>query len=295
MDRQRRGEICVILSAILFGMMPLMTRAAYRGGSNALSAAFYRFAFGAAMLFCLVRLSGREKLWPGRARLRKILLFSLPYSVTPMLLYSSYDRIPSGLATTLHFIYPVCVMLISHVVFRERITPRALACGLMGLGGMALMYAPGGRVSGAGILIAALSGLTYAVYIVMLGRSGLDGLSAPVTGFWLSLFSAAVIGAAAMAGGRLAGGFTAAGWLAHLALALTTTVLAIVLFQKGTFLCGPVRASLLSAFEPLTGVLIGLTALGEKLDLRLGTGMALILASVVLLVADRKEKEAGAG
>ena len=68
-------------------------------------------------------------------------------------------------------------------------------------------------------------------------------------------------------------------------------MIALVLFQKGTFLCGAVMASLLSTFEPLTGVVIGWIVFKEKMPLKLGIGILLILFSTVLVALPVKEKK----
>ena len=50
-------------------------------------------------------------------------------------------------------------------------------------------------------------------------------------------------------------------------------------------------ASLLSTFEPLTGVVIGWIVFKEKMTLKLGIGILLILFSTVLVALPVKEKK----
>jgi drug/metabolite transporter (DMT)-like permease len=82
------------------------------------------------------------------------------------------------------------------------------------------------------------------------------------------------------------------GWLAEISLALFATVFALVLFQKGVILCGEVKASLFSTFEPLTGIVIGVIAFHERLALREQIGMIGILSAAVLLIMPTKRKKA---
>lgn len=65
---------------------------------------------------------------------------------------------------------------------------------------------------------------------------------------------------------------------------VTGAIAALALFQMGVFLCGSVKASLLSTFEPLTGVVLGVLVFREVLQKRTIGGMLLILSAVVLLV-----------
>ena len=45
-QKESLGIFCVILSAVLFGTMPLLARIAYAHGSNPFTVAFGRFLFG---------------------------------------------------------------------------------------------------------------------------------------------------------------------------------------------------------------------------------------------------------
>ena len=95
------GFVCAILSSVLFGLMPMMTKEIYLLGGNPLSVSVYRF------------------------------LFSVPF-----LLFQSYEYISSGMATTIHFIYPVLVLLGSILFFRERLTWQKGICTGLCLAGM---------------------------------------------------------------------------------------------------------------------------------------------------------------
>ena len=133
------------------------------------------------------------------------------------------------------------------------------------------------------MVLAASSGLVYAGYIVALGKSGLKGLSVLTMTFWLSFLSAAEIFVFSLCTGNLTLDLPKVVWLPYLGLGLFATVLALALFQIGVFLCGPVKASLLSTFEPLTGVVIGILVFHETLTMRSACGLLLILLAVILL------------
>ena len=186
MNTQRKtmiGPAAAILSAVLFGTMPLMAKTAFALGSNAYTTAFGRFATGAVVAFFLILLLPKESLKVSAQQLRALLVLSLFYAATPVLLYTSYQSIDSGLATTLHFTYPVLVMLLSAVILREKIGRKELLCAALCMGGILLLYRPGSGTNLTGMLIAAFSGLVYAGYIVGLEKFGLRSLSALTMSF----------------------------------------------------------------------------------------------------------------
>lgn len=290
---ERQGAALVIASAVLFGLMPLLTRTAYAYGCNVYTVVFGRFSFGAlaSALFFLAR-EGRLPAVSKR-QLRKLLVLSVFYTVTPILLYSSYRSISTGLATTLHFTYPVCVMAFSVLFFHSRLDRRQLLCLGLCAGGLVLLCRPGGEEGPAGMALAVLSGAAYSVYIILLGRSGLRELPVMATTFWISLFSAGMTGGFLILSGSLTAPSGWQAWAAMAGLGVLATMLALALFQAGVFLCGEVTASLLSTFEPLTGVVVGILVLHETLTLPMVFGTGLILLSVVLLVRPRAPVPSG--
>ena len=133
------GPGAVILSAVLFGTMPLMAKRAFALGSNAYTTAFGRFATGAVIAGLVILLHPKQTIRISKKQFRALLLLSLFYAATPVLLYSSYQSIDSGLASTLHFTYPVAVMLLSALLFRERVGRRELVCAVLCMAGVLLL------------------------------------------------------------------------------------------------------------------------------------------------------------
>ena len=281
--------ICTIISGILFGTMPLMAKSAYALGSNAYTVAFGRFSTGALFsgIILLVRFGTVFKV--SRKQLIKIAVLSIFFSAMPCMLYGSYRYIDSGLATTLHFTYPIIVMLISVLVFKTKFSGRSVLCLLMCAAGILCLCNSGGSMDGRGMLLAAGSGAVYAVYISGVEHSGLKELPVLLIIFWLSVFSAAEIMLFSVPRHQLLLTLPWRVWISYTGLGLVAMVIAASLFQLGIKKCGGVKSSMLSTIEPVTGVLIGALIFQEKITVRSAIGMILILLSVLLLtLADSK-------
>ena len=290
---ERTGALFAVLSAVLFGMMPFLTKVTYAYGSNPFMTAFMRFFFSTVGAGALVLVLPGLSFAVTRRQMKQIALLSAAYTVTPMLLFLSYEYVDSGLATTLHFTYPVIVMVLNLVIFRARLNPRQALCMALCAGGILCLYTPGGNVNGTGAAIALASGLTYASYIVHLGKSGLATLHVLTMTFWISLLATAESGIFTAAIHRLAFSLPWQGWAAMAALGLGLTLAASALFQLGVFLCGEIKTSLLSTFEPVTSVIVGVIVFREAMTLRTGAGIILILcAAVILVLGDAKRKQA---
>ena len=285
------GEIQVILSGILFGMMPILAKDIYKHGGNAYVLVFLRFLFGGIFLFFLLNLQKKETLRVSGKELGALFILSVPFVFVPLLLFSSYQYISSGLATTLHFCYPVLVILLETLVFKIHLTGKTCICCVLCVIGIILLYEPDGKASLFGIAIALLSGVFYAVYILCLTRSRIIEMNALKTSAYLSGITAVEIAIISLILGKLVFVLDARGWGMSILLAMGITSFALVAFQRGAGICGAQKATLLSTSEPLTSIALGAVILNEELSLRTGIGICCILLSILLLVFKESKKE----
>lgn len=127
------------------------------------------------------------------SQLRQFIILSTGFSLTPILLFSSYNYISSGSATTIHFSYPVLVILASVFIFKEKATWTKIASVVFCVIGLVLFYEPGQANGAAGILLALASGVTYTFYMMYFERSTLKFMKPFKTNFYMSLVSAVMV------------------------------------------------------------------------------------------------------
>lgn len=208
--------------------------------------------------------------------------------LTPVLLFSSYRYLASGMAAVFHFAYPVIVVL-GGLLLREQVKKRALFCALLCSLGIALLIDPRGAIDPLGVMLALSSGVTYAVYILLLGHFR----HREVSGFRLSFYMAFISSVCTLPLCLITHQFrlpqTVGGWGVAIFFSLTLCVGAVVLFQKGTFLIGAQRAAILSTFEPITSIFAGILFLHETLTLRILLGSSLTLLASVLITTSGSE------
>ena len=85
-----KGIILVSVSAIVYGLMPLMSKIAYSAGSNPIELTFLRFFLGAVMLFAINKLIVKENFKMTKNQHAKVIAVSFWYAITPILLFISY-------------------------------------------------------------------------------------------------------------------------------------------------------------------------------------------------------------
>lgn len=288
-----KGYVLVILSAFLFGCMPLITQNIYAAGVNRESTVLLRNLLALPVLALLCYREKRSFKLPVKAVPAVAAIALMGCCITPLLLYSSYRYIATGTATVFHFAYPAVVVLIGLVFLRKKINAGTVFAVLLCVGGLCLFYDPDQRLDWRGCSLALSSGVTYAIYVVLLSVFR----HREVSGFQLSFYICAICSAAMLAvcllTGRLTMPTNVTGWLLCVLLALLIGVGAVVMFQKGTFLIGGERASVLSTVEPLTGVLMGIVVFHETLTPGMGVGSVLVIAACICItVFDAKRPAA---
>lgn len=284
------GYFFVILSAVIFGCMPLGANFLYAQGVTPMSLVFLRNLLSLPLLALLGSRQGGLRI--SRDALREVGVAAFfGCWLAPTLLFSSYRYLASGMATVFHFAYPVIVVLGSFLL-REKVKKSALFCALLCSLGILLLFDPHGTVDPLGVTFALTSGVAYAVYILILGHFRHREVSGFRLSFYMAIVSMICTLILCLATGQLCLPQTPGGWGVAFLFSFAVSVGAVVLFQEGTFLIGAQRAAILSTFEPITSIFFGILFLNETLTPRILLGSAItLLAGVLITVTGRKSGE----
>lgn len=284
------GYVCAILSAVIYGCMPIMAKYIYAEGVTPMTLVLLRNALALPSLALLSIIQKKTLKRP----VRQILPLGIPALfgcvLTPVLLFSSYVYIASGIATVFHFVYPCLVLLIGLLFLRKKASPAVIVSVVMCLAGVLLFYDPTAALSPMGTALALGSAITFAIYVVLLPRFQNAEFSGFSFCFYIALWSSVIMLILCICTGQLSLPTSLLGWGLCIVFATSVTTGAVVLFQQGSLLIGGEKASILSALEPITGVVIGITFLHESAKPAVLIGSALVVASGVLIaVADLKK------
>ena len=278
-----RATLFVLFSACCFGSIGIFTTIALRDGARLIDVLFWRYAI-AAVLLVVVSGGIRAIRMPVRRALPLGVLTGGGQAAVAFVTLSALKFIPVATLTFLFYTYPTWVAVISAVRGKERLTkPRVIALGLS-LSGIALMVGmPGaGGLHPAGVALALLGALLYALYIPMINQLG-AGLPPAVTSMFAAGGAALVLLAATLTEGgpRVSDSLTV--WGAIVMLAVLCTVIAFIVFLRALFVLGPVRTAIISTVEPFWAALLGGMVLGQRLTPRALVGGMLIASAVILL------------
>ncbi len=289
------GYCLVIVSAFLFGCMPLITINIYNQGVDALSVVFLRNLLSVPILGALTLWKDRTLRVPRKALFPITAIGLTGCCITPFLLFSSYNFLASGTATVLHFIYPSVVVLASILFLRRKPHLGSIISVIVCAIGIGLFYDPATPLNPFGALLALVSGIAYAAYVVLLSACHLHGVNGFRLALYLSVICTVVMAPIFLVSGGITFPTSIVGWLLCFLLAVVINVGAVILFQQGTLIIGGERAAILSTVEPITGVFIGAVAFQEVIGVRSAVGSVLVIAaSVLIAVSDMNNKKSDA-
>ena len=283
-----KGIIYTIISAIIFGFTPALASITYGFGNNSLSMTFFRNLFVIPVLLSIIKYK-KIPLKVEKEELKNIFITSLlGVALTTVLLYSSYSYIGIGAATTLHFMYPIFVALACKFIFKEKLGKGKVFSLILAFIGVAFFMdiKSGGNFIGA--IMALVSGITYAFYIIWIEKKNLVKMNP----YKLSLYLASFV-SLEMLIGNIFGGYIKLNlplkiYGLMIIISLLASIVGIVLFQVGVSIIGSTSAAIFSLFEPITSVVAGVILFNEVLTPLKIIGCLIIFVAITYLAMSSK-------
>lgn len=283
-----KGIIYAVSSAVAFGTIPFFAVNAYEGGLNSITTAFLRFFIATIIIYCIL-LYRKTPMKVSKKLFGRLSFLSIAgYAATCITLFMSYSYIPVGLATSLHFTYPAIVAVLSVLILKEKLRLTKIFSLVLSIAGVYILAGSGEAAAGLkGVISALASGVFYSLYTIELARPEVKAMEGLLLTFYVSIFSSVSIFLFGALTGKLVFILEPRVIMAVIGLALVCTVFAILAYYKAVQNIGPSDTAILSTFEPVTGVMLGIAAFGEKLSLTTAAGSILIIISVFIFSYSR--------
>lgn len=282
MQERYKGIACIVIATVIFGMMPLFAKKIYENGGNPISLVFYRAFISTPVLFLLNKRKNIVLKISKKQFIEMTILAIVGYSATAILLYLSYNYISTGLATTIHFTYPIIVTLACTIIYKEKLSFSKIFAVILSTVGIFLFVNNIGDINYLGVVIAFLSGVTFAFYMVFFDKSGLCLMHSLKSTFYLSAITSVVVLIFSLATKTFTINMTLYGWILTIVFSFMITIVAVTLFQRGVTLIGAQSAAVISTLEPITSIIIGILIFNEIFNFRIFLGGILILSAVII-------------
>lgn len=284
-----KGYFFAALSAISYGMIPLFAIPLKSEEISFDTVLFYRFFFASAMiaLYMLIR---KKNLKVSAKELKTLMLLGVLFALSSICLFTGYDYLSAGIASTILFMYPVFVALIMGIFFKERINYITGTAIILALAGVCILSMKGKSldINYVGLGIVLLSALFYALYIVLVNKSKVKDMSGSKLTVYTMFFCAMFFMFKSLVQGESLSlpTLSSAGWIAF--FALITTVISCISLVYAVHYIGSTPTAILGALEPVAAVGISVAVFSEPFTVNLFSGILLIIFAVTLNILSDK-------
>ena len=293
MNKKLTGTIYILIAASLWGSMGIFSRYLNAAGFGAFEVTQVRVTVGFIIVGTYLLLFNRSLL---KIKLKDLWCF-LGTGIVSLLFFcicyfKSMEYVSIATAGVLLYTAPTFVMLMSLVLFKEKLTANKIIALVMSFIGCALVSGIGGEAASlTGILLALASGFFYALYSIFGRYAIMRGYSSWTIVFYTFMFSS--IGCAFLCDWNKIGSVafsSAKNGLLCIGLGLITGFLAYIFYSKGLEGIESSKASILASLEPVVGTALAMIFFSEFPSLIGFIGIMLVLGAIAILSISPKKK-----
>ena len=276
----------ILGAAACWGCIGLFNRFLMRAGMGAANIVVIR-NFGGLVLLTLIFALRERSVFHVKAKHLPIFFGTGVVSMVFFTLcyFKCQELCSLAVSAILLYTAPAMVVLMSALVFKEKITGKkllALALALLGCALVTGVFTGGLSLTMKGLLFGLGAAFFYALYSIF-APFGLRHYSPLAVVFWTFVFAA--LGALFVAdwGNLMTVLSVPQNALLAAGLVLLSTVAPYILYTKGLANVESGKASIMASIEPVVGTLVGTLVFGEPISAGVFLGLACILACVYIL------------
>ncbi len=287
--------ILALLAAVGFSAKAILVKLAYQGGVDAITLLALRMAFSLPAFIGIALWSARQS---GQAlntydRLLVLALGLIGYYLSSLLDFLGLQYLSAGLERLILFLYPTMTVLLSALIYKSRISKRAMLAMALSYAGIALVFLhdagirQGGSVA-LGSLLVFLSTLSYSSYLVGVGHAVQRIGTMRFTAYAMLVASAASIAQFFLMRPLSALDLPLHVYELSIAMAIFSTVLPVFMLSYAIRRIGSASTSLIGSIGPVSTIYMAYLFLNETISLLQMIGSALVLAGVLIISRNKK-------
>lgn len=286
-DIEKHGALLVVIAGICWGVIGIFTRQLSAASVSPLQITWIRSSLTAIGMAICIFLTDKRRFYIKLTDIWmfigtgifSIVLFNICY-------FKSIEMTTMSVAAVLLYTAPAMVVIMSTVLFHERLTIQKITALIMALSGCVLITGIIGSnavISPAGIIVGLGAGFGYALYSIF-GNFALKKYHPFTVTFYTFLFACLAL----MPFAKIASLFSAVSGYKCAALycagmAIVSTLIPFLCYTQGLRYLEAGKASVMAFIEPFVATLCGVAVFKEKITAQSLIGMSLIFISVVLL------------
>lgn len=278
----------VIIGSIAYGFLPIFVKNIIPYNYSSISIVFYRYLFTSSALFVII-IVRRKSFKINKKQFTELFIFGvLGLGLTFWLLSQALLYISAGLTNMIHFGYPVVVLALMTLIYKEKINFLKILSALSSIAGIFLLTKIVAVESFVGTIYALITTVTYSSYIIANKKSSFASLDTVVSLFYMSLIISFVFFIAGVLTGNLQLLNDIYVFYNFIGISILCTVFSLGLLLYGVKKLGSSLASILNMFEPTTTVIVSSLIYDEKLTINIIIGSILVILSAIFMILSKK-------
>ena len=284
--------LCTIFAGVLWGTISVFLKNLSSSGLSLIQITACRAIFSSFFLFVYFLVKDKNLL---KIKLKDIWMFVgtgvVSLTFFSLCYFSTILESGASIAVILLYTSPIFILLLSAILFKEKITKIKLFALILTFVGCIFVTGIGGEnhLSAKGLFIGLCAGFGYALYSIF-SRFALEKYKPLTVTFYTFVFSSiSLLPFCNIV--EICSSFSEKSLLFLIGIALVCTVLPYIFYTFGLSGLETGKAAILVTVEPLVGSLIGIFVWKENLDMLKLIGIIMIFIAVILINLNCKSQE----
>ena len=284
--------LCTIFAGVLWGTISVFLKNLSSSGLSLIQITACRAVFSSFFLFVYFLVKDKNLL---KIKLKDIWMFVgtgvVSLTFFSLCYFSTILESGASIAVILLYTSPIFILLLSAILFKEKITKIKLFALILTFVGCIFVTGIGGEnhLSAKGLFIGLCAGFGYALYSIF-SRFALEKYKPLTVTFYTFVFSSISLLPFCNVV-EICSSFSEKSLLFLIGIALVCTVLPYIFYTFGLSGLETGKAAILVTVEPLVGSLIGIFVWKENLDMLKLIGIIMIFIAVILINLNCKSRE----
>lgn len=292
MTKEKRASLLVILAGMFWGVLGVFIRRLAAIGFDTLQIAFIRMFFAFILFFAYLLIFDKSKL---KISFKDIWMFICTGLVCIFLHNITYFYAvingEASVAIILVYTSPIWIMLVSAIVFREKITKRKIVALIITFTGCLFVSGViGGKISTplSVVVVGVLSGFLYGMYSIF-SKIAFRKYSSETINMYTFLFafvgSVFVNDVPETLSLMMA---SASNFFVTLGASVICCLIPFFLYTKGLRDIDAGKAAILVAMDPIVSSAMGFLVLGDDFTILKLLGIVFVISSIVILNTEKE-------
>ena len=286
------GFTCILVSAFFTGSAPAVTQLSFKYGVSVETALSTRFFIGAVFIWIFI-FCKKSKINVGKKNVFFLVLVGVLGVFATILMNESYQYLPAAIASILVFSYIIIVNLIDICLGREKATTSRFVCLILAvIGVIAIIWTPGEGMAfkAAGIALALMAALFYALNTVSVGAKRFHAVSAEVLAGYTVIIPAVVNCTRCFLASEPLFPSLPHQWACLLFLGLGSTFFGNILYMTAIKKIGVSDTAITNTLEPIYSYMAGIILMHDIISMKSVLGGVIILSAIAFLNYSNKKQ-----